>query len=171
VALKAYSSGTQALRTKGPDAVARFSNMPSNSTPTLRWHTLTWASWQALLLSPASLWTTAQRQFREVIWRETLSVSRPRPRQHLLFGVQFSPKAMGVSNLKTPFRAPQANAFCERLIGSIRRECLDFLIPLNGRHLRGILKGWATHYNKGRPHSGLGPGIPDHQKAFRCRKL
>jgi len=41
---------------------------------------------------------------------------------------------MGLSILKTPFRAPQANAFCERLVGSIRRECLDFLIPLNERH-------------------------------------
>ena len=53
-------------------------------------------------------------------------------------------EAMGVSILKTPFRAPQANAFCERLIGSIRRECLDFLIPLNDRHLRGILKDWVS---------------------------
>ena len=40
-------------------------------------------------------------------------------------------------------------------------ECLDFLIPLNERHLRGILKEWVAHYNKGRPHSGLGPGIPE----------
>jgi transposase InsO family protein len=69
-------------------------------------------------------------------------------------------KAMGVSILKTPFRAPQANAFCERLIESLRLECLDFFIPLNDRHLRGILKEWVAHYNKGRPHSGLGPGIP-----------
>ena len=49
---------------------------------------------------------------------------------------------MGVTILKTPFRAPQANAFCERLVGSMRRECLDFLILLNGGHLRRILKGW-----------------------------
>ena len=62
-------------------------------------------------------------------------------------------KAMGLSILKTPFRAPQANAFCERLVGSMRRECLDFLIPLNESHLRRILKEWVAHYNKGRPHS------------------
>jgi hypothetical protein len=68
---------------------------------------------------------------------------------------------MGLSILKTPFRTPQANAFCERLVGSIRRECLDFLIPLNERHLRRILKDWVAHYNKGRPHSALGPGIPE----------
>ena len=36
------------------------------------------------------------------------------------------------------------NALCERLVGSIRRECLDFLIPLNERHLRGILKEWVA---------------------------
>jgi transposase InsO family protein len=70
-------------------------------------------------------------------------------------------EAMGLSILKTPFRAPQANGFCERLVGSIRRECLDFLIPLNDRHLRGILKEWVAHYNKGRPHSAQGPGIPE----------
>ena len=70
-------------------------------------------------------------------------------------------KAMGLSILKTPFRAPQANAFCERLVGSMRRECLDFLIPLNESHLRRILKEWVAHYNKGRPHSSLGPGIPE----------
>jgi len=49
----------------------------------------------------------------------------------------------------------------ERLIGTIRRECLDFMIPLNERHLRAILRERVSHYNKGRPHSSLGPGIPD----------
>jgi len=70
-------------------------------------------------------------------------------------------KGMGLNILKTPFRAPQANAFCERLVGTIRRECLDFLIPLNERHLRKILKEWVAHYNQSRPHSSLGPGIPE----------
>ena len=41
---------------------------------------------------------------------------------------------LGVRVLRTPVRAPTANAFCERLGGSLRRECLDFLIPLNERH-------------------------------------
>ena len=68
---------------------------------------------------------------------------------------------MGRRVLKTPARSPQANAFCERLIGTIRRECLDWLIPLNERHLRRMLREWVTHYNRGRPHSSLGPGIPD----------
>jgi transposase InsO family protein len=69
--------------------------------------------------------------------------------------------AFGLQVLKTPIRIPQANAFCERLIGTARRECLDFMIPLNERHLRKTLREWVSHYNRGRPHSRLGPGIPD----------
>jgi putative transposase len=68
---------------------------------------------------------------------------------------------LGVRVLKTPVRAPKANAYCERLIGTPRRECLDFLIPLNERHLKRIVKEYANHYNRGRPHSALGPGIPE----------
>jgi transposase InsO family protein len=68
---------------------------------------------------------------------------------------------MGLTVLKTPVRAPQANAFCERLIGTIRRECLDVVIPLNERHVRSVLREWVAHYNLGRPHASLGPGIPD----------
>lgn len=68
---------------------------------------------------------------------------------------------MALTVLKTPVRAPQANAFCERLIGTIRRECLDFTIPLNERHLRWVLTRRVAHYNRGRPHASLWPGIPD----------
>jgi transposase InsO family protein len=50
---------------------------------------------------------------------------------------------------------------CERLGGSLRRECLDFLIPFNERHLRRIIREWTAHYNHGRPHSALGPGLPE----------
>ena len=46
-----------------------------------------------------------------------------------------------------------------------RRECLDFLIPLNERHLKMTLKEWGVHYNRGRPHSSLGPGIPEATQA------
>ena len=102
------------------------------------------------------------QQFREVIRRE---------KTHRFFihdcdsiyssGLDSALTEMGLSILKTPFRAPPTNAFCERLIGTIRRECLDFLIPINERHLRGILKEWVTHYNRGRPRSNLGPGIPE----------
>ena len=55
----------------------------------------------------------------------------------------------------------RANAYCERLIGSMRRECLDWVVPLREKHLRRILREWVVHYNRGRPHASLGPGIPE----------
>ena len=67
----------------------------------------------------------------------------------------------GIAVLKSPPQAPTANAFCERLIGTIRRECLDYLIPLHESHLKRTLREWSNHYNSGRPHQSLGPGIPD----------
>jgi putative transposase len=109
---------------------------------------------------PTAGW--ALQQFREVITGE-------KPYRFLIhdrdsiYSSQLNSalKALGLSILKTPFCASQANAFCERLVGTIRRECLDFLIPLNERHLRRILKEWVAHYNRGRPHSSLGPGISE----------
>jgi transposase InsO family protein len=74
--------------------------------------------------------------------------------------VDQSVRHKGLHVIKTPVRTPVANAICERVIGTMRRECLDFIIPLNERHLYGILKEWVTHYNEGRPHMSLGPGIP-----------
>jgi putative transposase len=68
---------------------------------------------------------------------------------------------MGLRLLKTPVRTPVANSICERVIGTLRQECLDFVIPLNETHLHGILKEWVGHYNQGRPHMSLGPGIPE----------
>ena len=70
-------------------------------------------------------------------------------------------KALGLKVLKTPLQCPQANAICERVIGTIRRECLDWLIPLSEKHLRAILKEWVVHYNGARVHKRLGPGVPD----------
>ena len=70
-------------------------------------------------------------------------------------------RALGVEVLRSPVASPQANSLCERVIGTARRECLDWLIPMSEAHLRAILKCWVAHYNKGRPHSALGPGVPD----------
>jgi putative transposase len=55
----------------------------------------------------------------------------------------------------------KANAICERAIGTIRRECLDWQIPMSKGHLRAILNDWRSHYNRARPHMALGPGVPD----------
>jgi putative transposase len=69
-------------------------------------------------------------------------------------------RSMSLRVLKTPVRAPQANAHCEGFIGTARRECLDWVIPLNEPHLRRVLAEWIAHYNAERPHSALGPGMP-----------
>ena len=68
--------------------------------------------------------------------------------------------SMSLQALRTPARIPQANAYCERFIGTARRECLDWMIPLNEQHLRHVLAEWIPHDNGERPHSALGPGLP-----------
>lgn len=68
---------------------------------------------------------------------------------------------MGLRVLGTPPRSPKANSLRERVIGTFRRKCLDFPIPLMENHLRIGTKNGVTHYNRGRPHASLGPGIPD----------
>jgi len=70
-------------------------------------------------------------------------------------------ESWGIHVLRSPVRMPTANAHCERLIGTIRRECLDYVIPLNASHLRQTLREWVRYYNSGRPHRSLGPGIPE----------
>ena len=70
-------------------------------------------------------------------------------------------RRLGITVLKSPPHSPKTNAICERVIGTIRRECLDWLIPLSEAHLSFTLKSWIAHYNGGRPHMALGPGIPD----------
>ena len=70
-------------------------------------------------------------------------------------------RRLGLVVLKSPPHSPKANAICERVIGTIRRECLDWLIPLSASHLRSILNEWVAHYNRSRPHMALGPGVPD----------
>src|SRR5205823_443980 len=57
---------------------------------------------------------------------------------------------LGLRVLKTPPQSPQANALCERLIGTLRRECLDYLIPLSANHVGRVLTQWVRHYNEGR---------------------
>jgi len=109
---------------------------------------------------PTAAWTL--QQFREVIHGEQPQHFLIHDRDSIYSSdLDLALKAMDLRILKTPFQAPQANAFCERLIGTIRRECLDFLIPFNERHLRRLLREWVAHYNQGRPHSSLGPGVPD----------
>ncbi len=57
--------------------------------------------------------------------------------------------------VKTPVRAPKANAIAERFVRTVRAECLDWLLILNRRHLERVLRVYVDHYNTQRPHRAL----------------
>jgi putative transposase len=61
----------------------------------------------------------------------------------------------GIRNVRTPVRAPQANAIAERFVRTVRVECLDWLLILNRRHLDRVLRVYVEHYNTQRPHRAL----------------
>ncbi|HEX2915482.1 MAG TPA: integrase core domain-containing protein [Chloroflexia bacterium] len=67
----------------------------------------------------------------------------------------------GIEVLKTPIAAPKANALCERLMGTLRRECLDHLFILGETHLKRILKEYVKYYNQQRPHQGIEQKLPE----------
>jgi transposase InsO family protein len=73
-------------------------------------------------------------------------------------------RSEGAQILRTPFRAPNANAYAERFVRTVRSECLDHLLVVNTRHLERILRSYARHYNCHRPHQGLSQGIPAAQR-------
>src|ERR1035437_1840214 len=69
-------------------------------------------------------------------------------------------KAEDTEILKTPFRTPNANAFAERFVRTVRSECFDHLLIVDEAHLERVLRSYACHYNGHRPHQGLSQEIP-----------
>ncbi len=69
--------------------------------------------------------------------------------------------AMGVEEVVTAPRSPWQNPYVERLIGSVRRECLNHVIVLNDRHLRRILVSYLDYYHRSRTHLSLGKDTPE----------
>jgi transposase InsO family protein len=68
---------------------------------------------------------------------------------------------LGIEEVVTAPRSPWQNPFCERVIGSIRRECLDHVIVMNERHLRRILREYVDYYHTCRTHLSLNKDPPE----------
>ena len=79
--------------------------------------------------------------------------------------------------IHTPVRAPNANAFAERWVKTVRNECLDKLLIFNEAHLRQVLREYIAYYNTARPHEALGQQsplprtIPATDGPVRCRPI
>jgi putative transposase len=71
----------------------------------------------------------------------------------------------GIAVIRTPVQVPNANAHAERWVGSVRRECLDRLLIFNRRQLEHVLRTYADHYNRHRPHRSLSLQPPDEHPA------
>jgi putative transposase len=113
--------------------------------------------------NPDGAWTTqAARNFLMDLGQRAASVKfliRDRAGQFTgAFDAVF--QAEGVRILASPPQAPRANAICERIIGTLRRELLDRLLIVNEQHLRRVLTEYLRHYNTARPHRALGQFAP-----------
>ena len=113
--------------------------------------------------NPDGAWTTqAARNFLLDLGQRSASVKfliRDRAGQFTgSFPAVFT--AEGIRILASPPRAPRANAICERIIGTMRREVLDRLLIVHEHHLRRVLTEYLRHYNTARPHRALGQLAP-----------
>jgi transposase InsO family protein len=104
------------------------------------------------------------------VWRQVIEATpwRSTPRHLLLdhdavHGRDFRRRAqrIGIADIATPIHAPKANAVAERVIGTLRRECLDHVIVLDEWHLSSILREFVTYYNQDRPHRTLDLQTPE----------
>ncbi len=75
-------------------------------------------------------------------------------------------RSEGIEVIHTPIRAPQANAYAERFVRTVRAECLDWLLILGRRHLERVLRAYTAHYNRERPHRALALTSPQSAPAI-----
>jgi putative transposase len=113
----------------------------------------------AVTASPTDEWT-AQRLREATPWGQMPNYLIPD--RDNKYGQQFSAVAAssGIKELKTPFRTPKANAYCEQFIGSLKRECLDHMLILHRQQLHRLVVEFIDYYNHSRPHQGIGQHIP-----------
>jgi putative transposase len=80
-----------------------------------------------------------------------------------IYGHYFNDRVenMNIEQVRTPPRSPWQNCYAERVIGSIRRECLNHVIVISAKHLRNILKGYFRYYHESRTHLGLDKDVPE----------
>jgi transposase InsO family protein len=109
--------------------------------------------------SPTDLWVAQQLREATPYGQVPKYLIRDNDKK---FGPYFARVAMtsGIKILQTPYRTPQANAVCERFLGSVRRECLDHFLIFHEKQLHHLLKAYAMYFNHARPHQGLGQQIP-----------
>ncbi|MBT3712630.1 MAG: transposase [Anaerolineae bacterium] len=112
----------------------------------------------AVTRSPTDEWTA--QQLREATPWEDGPKYLIRDRDNK-FGAHFAAVTSSIKILKTPVRAPRANSFCERFIGSLRRECLDHMLILHRKQLHRIVQEYVHYYNSSRPHQGIRQQIPN----------
>ncbi|MFH1679892.1 MAG: integrase core domain-containing protein, partial [Candidatus Eisenbacteria bacterium] len=110
--------------------------------------------------SPSSLWTA--RQLIQAFPWDTAPKCLLRDRDSI-YGPEFHRAAhnLGFKQVKTSPHSPWQNPYVERLIGSIRRECLDHMIIFNEDHLRRVLREYFRYYTDSRTHIGLGKDCPE----------
>ena len=80
-----------------------------------------------------------------------------------IYGAYFTKRVegLGIEEVPTAPRSPWQNPYCERVIGSIRRECLDHAVVLSERHLKRLLRSYFAYYHQWRPHRSLEMDSPD----------
>jgi transposase InsO family protein len=110
--------------------------------------------------SPTDAWTTQQLQEATPCGEHPKYLIRDRDKK---YGSRFSALAThsGIEVIQTPFRTPQANAFCERFMGSLKRECLDHSLVLHQMHLKRLVNEYCGYFNEERPHQGINQRIPN----------
>jgi len=113
--------------------------------------------------SPTATWVTQQaRQLAWVLGERSVAARWLIRDRDAKFTTSFDQvfRSEGMRVIRTPVRAPRANAIAERFVGTVRRECLDRMLILGRRHLIAVLDEFVDHYNTHRPHRALDQAHP-----------